>query len=751
MTATREAHKMTNNSPQNAFTRMASLPTMQLFSSTYCNLACPYCSQGDVRKSRAEEDMLNTPHVLASLKSWPDTHFYISGGEPLIHDGVLDFLRVTSNLNHVISFDTNGVVPEKRLRRIIESLPPEKFGFFNISHHILAGVSLDTVQRTCAVLREASIPHFVKYIGTPEIIPLIRKNMNAVRDSGTGVAVTILETYAKPWNGRNFPREYTTREMIALLNMVTLGTHAMQFFGGIQSNGHPCLAGSTYVAYNMKNRNELISCCHSPKHIDWNTTVFADATPTARPCGTTKCLGDLMFILGLQGLGNEMDRFEQVCKGNSPALGIEAALAHVQSIADHARLVDHERFTAFRNSCHSSAGSFSTQRPSSQPHQETDDSLHPSSSRGRTKLTEYYRHFRQILTTEVNLQGKHTSYYYDGIRWPGPDALRNFTKHKAARAVGLPLKFNVEVTTQCVFKCEFCVLHSGRLAKKRSQLFLSYNDFARLFLQIQPFTTHIEFTGGEPLLNKDLSRMIALCNEAKIKTTVATNAKLLTAANVEKLLADAPSTLLIAYESGQVEAYEHHRIGGNLEVLEHNIKGFISERDQRGLSYPRVQLQTVVSRETVAHMDSFWRDAQLLDVDEACSKPIFIWPDGDDAYWELMRRKYLIPDHPLSYYQTDAEGKLRETGIQGYCPNTENVHLGADGSVVPCWYNLLSSPQLGNALQTPFVDIWFSDAYEDFRTAMKNHTAYTHGCRYCIGIHKPELFQRKTFRQAEAT
>lgn len=117
------------NNRQGTFDRMAALPTMQLFSSTYCNLACPYCSQGSARKSNFEEDLLNTPHVLANLQSWPDAHFYISGGEPLIHNGIMDFLCSASDLNHLISFDTNGVISKKRLHRIIECLPKDKFGF----------------------------------------------------------------------------------------------------------------------------------------------------------------------------------------------------------------------------------------------------------------------------------------------------------------------------------------------------------------------------------------------------------------------------------------------------------------------------------------------------------------------------------------------------------------------------------------------------------------------------------------------
>jgi hypothetical protein len=330
------------------FQKMANMPTIQLFASTYCNLKCPYCSQGDARASKYFNDQLNTPFTLEKLGEWPATHLYISGGEPLIHEGIFNFLCATKPYEHLISFDTNGVVSEAVLERIIDSLPPERFGVFNISHHILAGVSREVIKRTCSILQKAGIPHFVKYVGAPETLPAIAHNMTLFRDEGTAVAVTCMETFALPWKGRCFPSGYTTEELTDLLNMVTLGTHAMQCFGGVFSKDRPCLAGSTYVAYNMKGKNELTSCCHRSDDIAWSDTVFDGAKEKARPCTTAKCLGDIMFILGLQGFEHEMNRFEQLCLGNSPALGIDAALGHVKNLVDSgANLIHQERFLQF--------------------------------------------------------------------------------------------------------------------------------------------------------------------------------------------------------------------------------------------------------------------------------------------------------------------------------------------------------------------------------------------------------------------
>ncbi len=325
------------------------LPLLQLFGSTYCNLDCPYCSQGEDRSAARHGDLFARDEFLARLEHFPKTHFYCSGGEPLIHKGIHAFLAKAGKHGHIVSMDTNGTISTSALARILDAMPREQWGFFNISHHLLAGVSCEQIHEFCAVLRDADVPHFVKYVGTPENIAEIDENMRALRDTGSGVAVSILQTFATPWNGRNFPLEYTDKELRALLDMVTLTTHGMQFFGGIKSLGHPCLAGSSYAAYNMKNHLELTACCHRGDHLRWDDTVWGvEHGLSFTPCKADACVGDLMFVLGVQGLGQEKERFAKICAGDSPAVGLEKVCAAIQCLSGRSQLLYRERFDNFR-------------------------------------------------------------------------------------------------------------------------------------------------------------------------------------------------------------------------------------------------------------------------------------------------------------------------------------------------------------------------------------------------------------------
>ncbi len=340
-------------------------------------------------------------------------------------------------------------------------------------------------------------------------------------------------------------------------------------------------------------------------------------------------------------------------------------------------------------------------------------------------------------------------YYYENGRWDTTALQKNYSRREAQITLGLPVKINVEVTTQCTCRCDFCVLHSGALRQRRSTPFMTIPTFEAFLSQAKDITSHIEFTGGEPLLNRKLFSMIRRCNQERIKTTVATNAQLLDFDKREQLLTDPPSILLVAYESGNPDAYKSLRKGGSYHRMVSNVESLISQRNLRNQASPIVWLQTVVSRKTLPYLDAFWRDAKSMGVDIAGIKPILVWPDGGKEHFDLMIEKYLIPNHRLSYYRTASDGSLERTGVENYCPNLQQMQIGTGGEVIPCWYNLLSSPVMGNITKSHLIDIWLSEKYQAFRKQMQAHTAYEHKCKYCIGIYVPKLFETRNCINSE--
>lgn len=86
-----------------------------------CNLRCPFCHNIDLVVNAANQPSMDLNEILLFLKDRMGKleGVAITGGEPLIHDDIDDFLYQIKNLGFPIKLDTNGYYPD-RLKRLID-------------------------------------------------------------------------------------------------------------------------------------------------------------------------------------------------------------------------------------------------------------------------------------------------------------------------------------------------------------------------------------------------------------------------------------------------------------------------------------------------------------------------------------------------------------------------------------------------------------------------------------------------------
>lgn len=85
-----------------------------------CNFRCPWCHNGSLVRGTAET--FDASELLAFLRKRRGVldGVCISGGEPLLHDGLADTLRAVKDLGYAVKLDTNGSFPDK-LRQLVEA------------------------------------------------------------------------------------------------------------------------------------------------------------------------------------------------------------------------------------------------------------------------------------------------------------------------------------------------------------------------------------------------------------------------------------------------------------------------------------------------------------------------------------------------------------------------------------------------------------------------------------------------------
>lgn len=87
-----------------------------------CNMKCPFCHNKDlvfIPENFVPEDPDDIIEFLNKRKGIIDA-VCITGGEPMLQAGLLDFLKQVKELGYKVKVDTNGLFPD-RLKKVVES------------------------------------------------------------------------------------------------------------------------------------------------------------------------------------------------------------------------------------------------------------------------------------------------------------------------------------------------------------------------------------------------------------------------------------------------------------------------------------------------------------------------------------------------------------------------------------------------------------------------------------------------------
>ena len=79
-----------------------------------CNFRCPYCQNPDLILNHRKMPNIPEKEVFEHLekrRKWIDG-VCITGGEPCLHDGLVEFIEKTRSMGFLVKLDTNGTNPE---------------------------------------------------------------------------------------------------------------------------------------------------------------------------------------------------------------------------------------------------------------------------------------------------------------------------------------------------------------------------------------------------------------------------------------------------------------------------------------------------------------------------------------------------------------------------------------------------------------------------------------------------------------
>lgn len=150
---------------------------------------------------------------------------------------------------------------------------------------------------------------------------------------------------------------------------------------------------------------------------------------------------------------------------------------------------------------------------------------------------------------------------------------------KRGEARDFPIHLGIEPTNSCNLNCVFCARHN-------SDYKFGYMDFELYKKIIDEGAKHklrsVKLVrGGESLLHPRFVDMVRYAKEKGITDVMFnTNATLLTEEKSRALIEAGLDLIIFSVDAPNKEIYERQRVGSNYDLVEKNIKGFISLKNK---------------------------------------------------------------------------------------------------------------------------------------------------------------------------
>lgn len=294
-----------------------------------------------------------------------------------------------------------------------------------------------------------------------------------------------------------------------------------------------------------------------------------------------------------------------------------------------------------------------------------------------------------------------------------------------------PISFHALVNERCNARCRHC--EYWRLPAYESEL--SLEEWQRALLSIKDFVGAyaINFSGGEPLLKKGFTELLAFCGEHSIHAGLTTNGALLTENQAKKIVAARPFNVNISCDAPHAEVHDYFRgIPGLFDKLSSGIRHLLKAQKDQHIHFPIIIKPTITSLNfrLLPELVHWARDAGTTGIN---FQPLGRWsPETYDELWiekeswpELAQvvDRLIVMKHSGAPILNSVENlKLTTANFREdkadpkHMPcriGLQEYYIRPNGDVCLCFH----FPPVGNVTQQSAQAIWQGDQAQKIRRA----------------------------------
>jgi len=307
-----------------------------------------------------------------------------------------------------------------------------------------------------------------------------------------------------------------------------------------------------------------------------------------------------------------------------------------------------------------------------------------------------------------------------------------------------PVCLYLEVTNRCNLLCTTCPRTYEELEPPAD---MSFALFTSIVDQVPDLARAVLHGVGEPMLVKELPRMVDYLKRRNVYVLFNTNGTVLSERSGRALIAAGLDELRVSLDAATRESFKAVRGRDYFGRIVRNVTAFCALQEREGHAKPRVSVWITGLKETLRELPDFVRLASEMGVKEVyLQRLVFFDTDAiglarpDQALFERMQKEDM-------HYLREGEEIARRLGLTfsasgaasepelSLAPETDRspwslcrrpwslMYITANGRALPCCIAPFSQHgyanyTLGDATQQSLREIWNGPAYRQFRAAL---------------------------------
>lgn len=316
------------------------------------------------------------------------------------------------------------------------------------------------------------------------------------------------------------------------------------------------------------------------------------------------------------------------------------------------------------------------------------------------------------------------------FKYGSPRKLKNLVLTKLSKSLrltkvwGYPTTLMLEPTNFCNLHCPLCPTGAGLIKRKKRSL--KFNEAKIILDKIGKEIFHLRlWNWGEPLLNKDLFKIIKYAKKFRIFVNTSTNAHFLNKKIARDVVNSGLDEIIISLDGASQETYTKYRKNGNFKRVLDSIKEIVNEKRKTRKKNPEIKLQFIIMKHNEHEIGKMINLAKNLGVNVLFFKSVGLM----DVNVKENIKKYLPSNKEF----------IRKSfnKVENKCDYIfEEITINVDGSVVPCCRDINNKYVFGNIFKQNLKEIWNSEKFINFRKIVLSEKKKIDICKNCSGTKK---------------